>query len=80
MNSNVSVVVDGGLQIVGIIVLILGIVVFLLWKSMNRQIKKINVDLPPGPEDERIAEDEHFTEEAVLRGEEGESSGDDRRT
>ena len=47
---------------------------------MNRQIKKINVDLPPGPQDERIAEDEHFTEEAVLRGEEGESSGDGQRT
>ena len=70
MNSNVSLVIDGGLQTVGIIVLFLGIAVFLLWKSMNRQIKKINVDLPPGPQDERIAEDEHFTEEAVMRGEE----------
>ena len=70
MNINVSLVIDGGLQTVGIIVLILGIAVFLLWKSMNRQIKKINVDLPPGPQDERIAEDEHFTEEAVMRGEE----------
>ena len=70
MNSNTSVVVDGGLQIVGIIVLVLGIVVFLLWKSMNRQMKKINIDLPPSPQDERIAEDEHFTEEAVVRGEE----------
>lgn len=70
MNSNVSLVVDGGLRTVGIIVLILGIAVFLLWKSMNRQIKKINVDLPPGPQDERIAEDEHFTDEAVVRGEE----------
>lgn len=70
MNSNVSLVVDGGLRTVGIIVLILGIAVFLLWKSMNRQMKKINVDLPPGPQDERIAEDEHFTEEAVLHGEE----------
>lgn len=70
MNSNTSVVVDGGLQIVGVIVLVLGIVVFLLWKSMNRQIKKITIDLPPGPQDERIAEDEHFTEEALVRGEE----------
>lgn len=79
MNSNVSLVVDGGLQVVGIIVLILGIAVFLLWKSMNRQIKKINVDLPPGPQDERIAEDEHFTEEAVIHGEE-ERGEDDQRT
>jgi len=78
MNSNVSVVVDGGLQIVGVIVLVLGIVVFLLWKSMNRQIKKINVDLPPGPEDERIAEDEHYTEEAIQAGEQQRGEDDPR--
>ena len=79
MNSNVSLVVDGGLRTVGIIVLILGIAVFLLWKSMNRQMKKISVDLPPGPQDERIAEDEHFTEEAMMRGEE-ERDEDEQRT
>ncbi|MGA0208553.1 MAG: hypothetical protein ACO3LZ_01395 [Candidatus Nanopelagicales bacterium] len=79
MNSNTSVVIDGGLQIVGIIVLVLGIAVFLLWKSMNRQIKKINVDLPAGPEDERIAEDEHFTQEAIQAGE-NERGEDDPRT
>ena len=78
MNSNVSVVVDGGLQIVGVIVLVLGIVVFLLWKSMNRQIKKINVDLPPGPEVERIAEDEHYTEEAIQAGEQQRGEDDSR--
>ena len=69
MNSNVSVVVDGGLQIVGVLVLVLGLAVFLLWKSMNRQIKRIDVDLPAGPQDERIAEDEHYTEEAIQAGE-----------
>jgi hypothetical protein len=79
MNSNTSVVIDGGLQIVGIIVLVLGIAVFLLWKSMNRQIKKINVDLPAGPEDERVAEDEHFTQEAIQVGE-NERGEDDPRT
>lgn len=79
MNSNVSLVIDGGLQIVGVIVLVLGIVVFLLWKSMNRQIKKINTNLPAGPQDERIAADEHFTEEAVIHGEE-ERDEDEQRT
>lgn len=79
MNSNISQVIDGGLQVVGIIVLILGIAVFLLWKSMNRQIKKIDTDLPGGPQDERIAEDEMFTEEAIVRGED-ERDGDDQRT
>jgi hypothetical protein len=79
MNSNVSQVIDGGLQIVGIIVLILGIAVFFLWKSMNRQIKKISTDLPEGPQDERVAEDEKFTEEAVVRGEE-ERDEDEQRT
>ena len=79
MNSNISQVIDGGLQVVGIIVLILGIAVFLLWKSMNRQIKKIDTDLPGGPQDARIAEDEMFTEEAIVRGED-ERDGDDQRT
>jgi hypothetical protein len=79
MNSNVSQVIDGGLQIVGIIVLILGIAVFFLWKSMNRQIKKISTNLPEGPQDERVAEDEKFTEEAVVRGEE-ERDEDEQRT
>ena len=79
MNSNVSQVIDGGLQVVGIIVLILGIAVFLLWKSMNRQIKKISPDLPEGPQDERIAEDEKLTEDAVIRGEE-ERDEDESRT
>jgi len=69
MNSNVSQVIDGGLQTVGIIVLVLGIAVFLLWKSMNRQIKKIDTDLPKGPSEERIEQDEKFTEEALERGE-----------
>jgi hypothetical protein len=49
--------------------LVLGIAVFLLWKSMNRQIKKINTDLPKGPSEERIEQDEKFTEEALERGE-----------
>lgn len=79
MNSNVSQVIDGGLQIVGVLVLVLGLAVFLLWKSMNRQIKKISSDLPEGPQDERIAEDEQFTEEAVIRGEE-ERDEDEQRT
>ena len=78
MNSNVSQVIDGGLQIVGIIVLILGIAVFFLWKSMNRQIKKISTDLPEGPQDERVAEDEKFTEEAVVRGEEERDEAEQR--
>jgi len=69
MNSNVSLVIDGGLQIVGVLVLVLGLIVFLLWKSMNRQIKNISSQLPGGPQDARMAEDEHLTEEAVVRGE-----------
>jgi len=69
MNSTVSQVIDGGLQIVGVIVLVLGVAVFLLWKSMNRQIKKIDTNLPKGPAEERIEQDEKFTEEALERGE-----------
>jgi hypothetical protein len=79
MDSTASNVIDGGLQTVGILLLILGLAVFLLWKSMNRQMKKINVNLPGGPEDERLAEDEHFTEEAIKRGEQQSEHGEDEQ-
>lgn len=69
MNSNMSQVIDGAGPITGLFVLLLGIAVFVIWRSMNKQIKKVSTDLPAGPEDERLAADEHFTEEAIERGE-----------
>lgn len=69
MDSDLSQVIDGAGPITGLFVLLLGVAVFFIWRSLNKQIKKVNTNLPPGPEDERLAEDAHFTEEALERGE-----------
>jgi hypothetical protein len=68
-STDLSQVVDGAGPITGLFVLLLGLAIFIIWRSMNRQIKKIDVDLPDGPQDRRIEEDREFTEEAVERGE-----------
>lgn len=68
-NSDLSQVIDGAGPIAGLFVLLLGIAVFLLWRNMNKQLKKVDANLPKGPEDKREAYDEELTEEAVKRGE-----------
>lgn len=68
-DSDLSQVIDGAGPVTGLFVLLLGIGIFVLWKSMNRQLKKVDVNLPKGPEDKREAYDEELTEEAVKRGE-----------
>jgi hypothetical protein len=67
--SDLARVIDGAGPITGLFVLLLGVGIFVLWKSMNRQLKKVDTNLPKGPEDEREAYDEELTEEAVKRGE-----------
>jgi hypothetical protein len=52
-----------------IFVVALGIAVFVIARSMNRQMKRINPDLPKGVDEQRRAADERYTEEAVERGE-----------
>ena len=51
MNSNVSQVIDGAGPITGLFVLLLGVAVFLIWRSLNKQMKKVDATLPGGPED-----------------------------
>lgn len=68
-DSDLSQVIDGAGPVTGLFVLLLGIGIFVLWKSMNRQLKKVDANLPKGPEDKREAYDEELTEEAVKRGE-----------
>ena len=40
MNSNVSQVIDGAGPITGLFVLLLGVAVFFIWRSLNKQMKK----------------------------------------
>ena len=65
-------VIDKAGPIAGLFVLALGIALFFLFRSMNKQIKRINPDLPEGPDDRLQAEDRRLTQEAVERGEESE--------
>ncbi|MFL2924930.1 MAG: hypothetical protein ACJZ6B_02065 [Actinomycetes bacterium] len=51
MNSNVSQVIDGAGPITGLFVLLLGVAVFFIWRSLNKQMKKVDASLPGGPED-----------------------------
>jgi flagellar biosynthesis/type III secretory pathway M-ring protein FliF/YscJ len=61
--------ISEALPIAGIFLAVLGIVLLILWKSMNKQMRKINESLPPGRDDREQALDRELTEEAVARGE-----------
>ena len=60
--------IDGAGPIAGLFVLALGVALALLWFSLNRQMKRINPDLPMGRDDKEQAADREFTKEAVERG------------
>lgn len=49
--------------------LFLVIAVVLLYRSMRKQMSKVDPDLPEGPGDRERAEDARLTEEAEKRGE-----------
>jgi hypothetical protein len=61
--------IDNALPIAGLFVLILLGVMYLLWRSMSKQMKKIDPSLPNGPDDREQARDRAVTKEAVERGE-----------
>ena len=60
--------IDGALPIAGLFVLVLLVVMFFLWRSMSKQMKKIDPSLPDGPDDREQARDRALTREAVERG------------
>ena len=61
--------IDQAGPIAGLFVLVLGIAMFFLWKSMSKQMKRIDPSLPTGRDDREQALDRRLTEEAVQRGE-----------
>jgi len=61
--------IDQAGPIAGLFVLVLGIAIFFLWKSMSKQMKRIDPSLPTGRDDREQALDRRLTEEAVQRGE-----------
>ncbi|CAB4921705.1 MAG: hypothetical protein F2836_01295 [Actinobacteria bacterium] len=69
-DEDLSSVIDGAGPLAGLFVLLLAAAVFVIWKSMNRQFKRIDPNLPMGRDDREQAADRGFTEQAVERGEE----------
>ena len=61
--------IDNALPIAGLFVLVLLVAMFFLWRSMSKQMKKIDPSLPDGPDDREQARDRALTREAVERGE-----------
>ena len=79
MNSNVSQVIDGAGPITGLFVLLLGVAVFLIWRSLNKQMKKVDATLPGGPEDiKHIATEQTETEQTETAPTGTEPLNDDR--
>jgi hypothetical protein len=61
--------IDNALPIAGLFVLVLLIAMYFLWRSMSKQMKKIDPTLPSGRDDREQAMDRRLTAEAVERGE-----------
>jgi len=66
--------IESALPIAGLFVLVLFAAVLLLWRSMNRQMKKIDPELPSDRDDEEQAADRRLTQEALERGEESDDA------
>ena len=84
MNSNVSQVIDGAGPITGLFVLLLGVAVFFIWRSLKKQMKKVDATLPGGPEDieqtdtEQTDTEQTDTEQAGIESIGTEPLNDDR--
>jgi len=69
-------VTPGLLALISFVFLVIAIV--LLYRSMRKQISRVDPNLPDGPGDAERAADERFTEKAEERGSQGsQASGTD---
>jgi hypothetical protein len=57
--ANLSETIAGAGPIAGFFVLLVGIALVLLWLNMNRQMKRIDPDLPRGPGEARIEQEKN---------------------
>jgi hypothetical protein len=71
-DTEMSSIIDSAGPITGLFILLLAIGIFVIWKSMNRQMKRIDPDLPMGPDDREQAADRMYTEEAIANQQEQE--------
>ena len=70
-----SLVTPGLLGLISFLFLVIAIV--LLYRSMRKQMAKVDPNLPEGPGDAERAADAHFTEEAEARGTQDDGTPDD---
>ena len=68
-DEDLSSVIDGAGPLAGLFVILLAVAVFIIWKSMNRQFKRIDPSLPMGRDDREQAADRRYTNQAVVWGE-----------
>jgi len=61
-------IIDQAGPIAGLFVLLLGVALVLLFRSMNRQIKRIDPELPMGRREQERAEDAARTQQALQAG------------
>ena len=69
-----SLVTPGLLGLISFLFLVIAIV--LLYRSMRKQMAKVDPNLPEGPGDAERAADAHYTEEAEERGAQDDGSQD----
>lgn len=72
-DQDYSSLIDGAGPIAGIFIAFVAISIFFIYKSMSRQMKRINPDLPLGPDGRQQAADRRYTQEAIARGEESDT-------
>jgi hypothetical protein len=75
---NLSQLIDGAGPITGLVVLLVAGAMILLWLSMNRQLKRVDRNLPAGAEDDRLAADARYTQEAEEKGAEEQGADEER--
>ena len=61
--------IDAAIPISGLFVLALAVALFFLWRSLNKQVKRIDSSLPPGRHDLEQQADAQDQRAAVERGE-----------
>ena len=68
-SDDLNSLIEGAGPMAGLFMLLLAGAVVVIWKSMNRQMKRIDPSLPMGRDDREQAADRQYTEQAIKRGE-----------
>lgn len=68
-DNDLKPIIDAAIPISGLFILALAIAVFFLWRSLNKQVRRIDENLPPGKHDLERTADVRIEREAVERGE-----------